>query len=37
MERLHFTPGDQSAADPDVRLLSDEDLEAAAREGRARG
>ena len=33
MERLRFSPGDASAADPDVRLLSDADLEAAAREG----
>jgi hypothetical protein len=37
MERLHFTPGDRSAADPDVRMLSDEDLEAAVQEGKARG
>jgi hypothetical protein len=26
MEGLRFTPGDGSAADPDVRILSDEDL-----------
>jgi hypothetical protein len=37
MERLHFTPGDRSAADPDVRALSDADLEAAVKEGEARG
>jgi hypothetical protein len=37
MERLHFTPGDRSAADPDERILSDQDLEAAAAEGKARG
>lgn len=37
MERLHFTPGDRSAADPDVRVLSDADLEAATKEGEARG
>jgi len=37
MERLHFTPGDESAADPDKRLLSDEDLEKAAAEGKAQG
>ena len=36
MERLHFTPGDGGAADPDVRMLSDEDLKAAAKEGAAR-
>jgi len=33
MERLHFTPAGAEAADPDVRLLSDEDLERARREG----
>lgn len=37
MEGLRFTPGDGDAADPDVRVLSDEDLAAAAREGEARG
>ncbi|MDQ3694401.1 MAG: hypothetical protein M3464_12345 [Chloroflexota bacterium] len=37
MERLHFTPGDRSAADPDVRVLSDEDLENAVEEGEVRG
>ncbi len=37
MERLHFAPGDQSTADPDVRVLSDEDLKAAVEEGAARG
>ena len=36
MKKLHFTPGDRSAADPDVRILSDEDLEAAAKEGKQR-
>jgi hypothetical protein len=36
MERLRFAPGDGSAADPDVRLLSDEELKAAAEEGQAR-
>ena len=35
MEKLHFTPGDRSAADPDVRVLSDEELERAKREGEA--
>lgn len=37
MERLHFTPGDRSAADPDTRVLSDEDLEQAVKEGESRG
>jgi len=37
MEGLRFTPGDGNAADPDVRVLSDEDLAAAVREGEARG
>ncbi|RWJ04932.1 MAG: hypothetical protein EOR25_30070 [Mesorhizobium sp.] len=37
MEKLRFTPGDSSAADPDVRILSDEDLENAKREGKERG
>jgi hypothetical protein len=36
MEGLRFTPGDRSAADPDVRVLSDEDLQAAATEGKER-
>lgn len=34
MERLRFTPGDRSAADPDIRVLSDEDLEKAMQEGK---
>jgi hypothetical protein len=33
MERLHFTPGTHDTADPDVRILSDQDLEAAVKEG----
>jgi hypothetical protein len=37
MERLHFTPGDRGAADPDTRMLSDEDLERAKKEGESRG
>lgn len=37
MEKLHFSPGNSDAADPDVRILSDEDLKAAAEEGKARG
>lgn len=36
MERLRFTPDDRNAADPDVPVLSDEDLERAAEEGKAR-
>lgn len=34
MEKLRFTPGDGGAADPDVRLLSDDDLQRAADEGK---
>lgn len=37
MDGLRFQPGDASAADPDRRVLSDEDLEAAKREGQGRG
>lgn len=37
MEKLHFTPDDRSAADPDERVLSDEDLERAAHEGESDG
>lgn len=38
MEGLRFTPWDHgAAADPDVRLLSDEELEQALREGKGRG
>jgi hypothetical protein len=37
MERLRFASGNRSTADPDVRILSDEDLQAAAKEGKARG
>ena len=37
MEKLHFAPGDRDAADPDVRILSDEDLENALKEGKERG
>lgn len=33
MEKLHFSPGD-STADPDERLLSDQDLEQAMAEGK---
>lgn len=33
MEKLRFTPGDGNAADPDVRVLSKEDLEHASRQG----
>lgn len=37
MEGLRFAPGDREAADPDVRVLSDEDLKAAAEEGKKQG
>lgn len=37
MEKLRFTPGDAGAADPDVRVLSDRDLEQAKREGEQAG
>jgi hypothetical protein len=37
MEKLRFTPGDGGAADPDERLLSDEDLDQAVKEGEGRG
>ena len=37
MERLRFTPGDRGAADPDTRVLSDQDLEQAKKEGESRG
>jgi hypothetical protein len=33
MEKLHFQPGNGKAADRDQRVLSDEDLERAEREG----
>lgn len=36
MEGLRFTPGDRSAADPDSRVLSDEDLQQAMQEGESR-
>lgn len=36
MDGLRFSPGDRSAADPDTRILSDEDLERAAQEGKQR-
>jgi hypothetical protein len=34
MERLLFEPLDMAGQDPDVRILSDEDLEQAAKEGK---
>jgi hypothetical protein len=37
MEGLRFTPGDRNAADPDGRVLSDEDLKRAVEEGKERG
>jgi hypothetical protein len=36
MEGLHFTPDNRSAADPDRRMLSDNDLARAAQEGKQR-
>jgi hypothetical protein len=37
MERLRFTPPEGNTADPDVRLLSDDDLKAAEGEGKKQG
>ncbi|OHV81975.1 hypothetical protein [Ensifer sp. LCM 4579] len=37
MEGLRFTPADGGTADPDMRLLSEDDLEQAKQEGRQRG
>lgn len=34
MEKLRFAPGDRSAGDPDERILSKEDLQQAAQEGK---
>jgi hypothetical protein len=34
---LHFTPGDGTTAEPDVRVLSDQDLERAGEDGKQRG
>jgi hypothetical protein len=36
MEKLRFRPADGDAADPDRRIVSDEELEEASREGQAR-
>ncbi len=36
MDGLRFTPGDRGATDPDVRVLSEEDLEKAVKEGEER-
>jgi hypothetical protein len=35
MEKLHFHPGNTRTADPDQRVLSEEELERAQREGEA--
>jgi hypothetical protein len=35
MEKLRFTPDDRQAADPDERVLSDDDLQRATEEGEA--
>lgn len=37
MQKLRFAPGEGSTADPDVRVLSDEDLQQAKREGETAG
>lgn len=34
MEKLHFRPKDRGAADPDVPILSDQDIKEAIKEGR---
>ncbi|MGR6034858.1 MAG: hypothetical protein ACU4EQ_02800 [Candidatus Nitrosoglobus sp.] len=36
MEGLRFSPDEGTAADPDTRILSDDDLQEAAREGKER-
>jgi hypothetical protein len=36
MKELRFTPSDGDAADPDTRVLSDQDLETAKKEGESR-
>lgn len=37
MEKLHFSPSQGGTADPDARLLSDEDLKKAVEEGKRSG
>lgn len=37
MEGFHFSPGPPDAGDPDERVLSDEDLQAAVEEGKRSG
>lgn len=37
MEGLRFAPGDGKTADPDTRILSDDDLNQAASEGKQKG
>ena len=37
MSGLHFTPHGENAADPDTRVISDEDMKRAASEGKAQG
>ncbi len=36
MERLRFAPQGPEAADPDVRIISEEELKAAIEEGKSR-
>ena len=37
MEGLRFTPQGPGAADPDMPIISDEELERAGEEGKSRG
>ena len=37
MEQLRFTPPSGTTADPDTRMLSDDDLQRARQEGEGRG
>ena len=37
MEKLHFHPENRRTGDPDRRVLTDEDLEQAVREGKEAG
>lgn len=36
MEKLHFSPSREKTADPDTRVLSDQDLEQAVQEGKSK-
>ncbi len=37
MRKLHFTPGLADTRDPDVRIISDEELKKATKEGEENG